>query len=405
MSGKLEYGMVCVNTEAPKAYLFVVKYTDPATSTQQFDFTADGPGFDESFPLGNGDFQGFEVDPGAYTVTEAGQPGWEIAELYCVNSAHPSQPLYGDRDTGITTITLLDKEVGVCAYTNSQLASLSVDKVTDVASPQGFPFSATSRPAGILPATFSLVGGGTPQLFPDVSAGTEITVTEDVPTATPPRWSLAGIECDGTAADPTYAHDSATVTLGAGEDADCTFFDSQVPSATVQIVKAADPADGTEFNFTAAGADGGVLLADRSFTLKPDGDIDAKTLTVYPNESGEQFRFAEPAVPADWNLTGIECVDEGSPVGTPDFTAAGGHVDVAINPGATITCTFRNRKDATLTVIKEAPDDPQKSFGFSWDADTPTTFSLKDQQTNEATGLERKAVTRCGRPTCRRTGI
>ncbi len=392
VSGKLEYGadVICtyVNTQdPPKAYLFIAKYTDPATSTQQFDFTAEGPSFDESFPLGNGDFQGFEVDPGAYTVTEAGQPGWEITELYCVNSADPSQPVYGDPDTGVTTITLLNKEVGVCVYTNSQLASLSVDKVTDSVSLQEFPFSAASVPSGILPATFPLTGGGTPQLFSDVSAGTKVTVTEDVPTATPPRWTLADIRCDGTAADPTYTADSATVQLGAGEDADCTFFDSQVPPATVQIVKAADPADGTEFGFTAQGAEGGVLAPDRTFTLTPDGDIDVKTLTVYPTESGEQFTFAEPTVPADWKLTGIACVDGGTPVGTPDFTAAGGHVDVAIEPGATITCTFSNTKDATLTVIKEAPDDPQKSFDFLWNADTPATFSLKDQQTNQATGL------------------
>lgn len=398
VSGDLEYGadVVCtyVNTqEPPKAYLFVAKYADPATSTQQFDFTAIGPNFDEVFTLEDGDFAGFEVDPGTYTVTEAATPGWEITELYCVNSTNPTQPVYGDPDTGVTTIALLDKEVGVCAYTNSQLASLAVDKVTDVASLQEFPFTAISQPAGILPATFTLIGGGTPQAFSGISAGTEITIKEDVPTATPPRWSLADIECDGTANSPSYAVDGASVTLGAGEDADCTFFNSQVPPATVQIVKAADPADGTEFNFTAAGADGGVLLADRSFTLKPDGDIDVKTLTVYPNESGEQFRFAEPTVPADWNLTDVACVDEGSPVGTADFTAAGGHVDVVISPGATITCTFGNRSDATLTVIKEAPHDPQQSFDFSWDADTPAMFSLKDQGTNQATGLEPNAYT------------
>lgn len=399
VTGDLDYGadVVCtyVNTqEPPKAYLFVAKYTDPAGSTQEFDFTAEGgTDFDEGFSLVDGDFAGFEVDPGPYTVTEAGTPGWEITELYCVNSSNPSQPLDGDRDTGVTTITLENGEVGVCVYTNSQLASLSVDKVTDVASAQEFPFTATSIPAGIQPGTFPLIGGGTPQLFSGITAGTEITVTEDVPTATPPRWSLDDIECDGTVADPSYAVDGVSVTLGAGEDAECTFFDSQVPPATVQIVKAADPADATTFNFTASGADGGVLVPDRSFSLKPAGDIDVKTLTVYPTESGEQFRFAEPTVPADWNLTDIACVDEGSPVGTPDFTATGGHVDVTLSPGATITCTFRNTKDATLTVIKEATDDPQKSFDFTWDAGTPTTFSLKNQESKQANGLEADTYT------------
>ncbi len=393
VTGDLGYGadVVCtyVNTRDPSpAYLFVMKNTDPADSSATFDFNAtDGAAFDEDFSLGGGDYQGFEVNPGTgtvdYTVSEAGKPGWRLTELDCVKNTDPSDLQGGDLDTGGVTITLGEGEVGVCVFENQQLGTLSVDKVTDVASAREFDFTAT----GVTPGTFSLTGGGSPQVYAGIVAGTVITVTEDVPTAAPDRWSLSDITCDGTTG-PAYdlATGEASFTMGAGEDVDCTYSDVKVPAATVQIVKAADPADGTQFAFAASGDDGGVSPADESFTLAPDGDIAVKTMTVHPAADGESFRFAEPGpLPAGWNLTDIECVNGGDVVGSTDFTAAGGHVDVNIDPGDTITCTFTDVKDATLTVVKEAPDDPSQDFDFEWTAGAD--FTLRDQQSRSATGL------------------
>src|SRR5690606_16014174 len=119
----------------------------------------------------------------------------------------------------------------------------------------------------------------------------------------------------------------------------------------------------------------------------PDGDIAVKTMTVHPAEGGEAFTFTEPpqTMPANWNLDSIECVSGGTSTGTA--TLGAGKIDVTINPGDTLTCTFTDRKDATLTVVKEAPDDPAQSFDFDWTAQTPGTFSLKDQESRTETGM------------------
>ena len=177
-----------------------------------------------------------------------------------------------------------------------------------------------------------------------------------------------------------------------------------MPEATVEIVKAADPADGTSFDFTASGADGGVVpdpadecdpvvAGQACFTLTPDGGPDSKTMTVYPAEGGETFTFAEPSVPDDWNLDEIVCTDNGSDTGDADFTAAGGHIDVTIEPGDTVVCTFTDREDATLTVVKHAPDDTEQSFDFDWNPLVPNTFSLKDGESLQETGLAPGNVT------------
>ncbi|MFN8213812.1 MAG: hypothetical protein U0R27_09240 [Candidatus Nanopelagicales bacterium] len=380
-----------MNTKEPaQAYLFVLKSTDPAGATADFDFTATGFDLDASFTLtGDGDFAGFEVDPGfggqTYTVTELPKTGWRLTELDCVKSSDPSTPIPGDLGTGEVDITLLQGEVGVCVYENQKLGTLSVNKVTSVESPTTeFDFDAT----GVTPDFFSLTGGGAPQVYTGIAPGTEVVVTEDVPTDAPERWSLTDLVCDGAQTwSKNLAQAKATVTVGAGEDVDCTFTDTRVPDATVQIVKVADPADGTLFNFTASGADGGVDLPDQSFSLAPDGDIAVKTMTVHPAEGGEAFTFTEPpqTMPANWNLDSIECVSGGTSTGTA--TLGAGKIDVTINPGDTLTCTFTDRKDATLTVVKEAPDDPAQDFDFSTTLPSSAAFQLRDQESRIGTGL------------------
>ena len=389
VDGSLTYGddVVCtyVNTKVPaKAYLFVLKLTDPQDATATFDFTATGPDLDEAFALAGGDYTGFEVDPGfggqTYTVTEADKAGWKLIELDCVVSTDPATIVPGDLDTGEVSVDLLEGEVAVCVYENQKLGTLTVDKVTDVQSTFVFPFEAT----GVTPTQFDLTGGGAPQVFEDIPVGTEVSITEDVPTAAPDRWSLSSIECIGSATPAQIVGATATVQIGAGEDVGCTFKDAQVPSATVQIVKAADPADGTQFDFLAEGADGGVMPSDYSFSLTPDGGPADRTFTVYPAFGGENFTFTEEALPANWNLDSITCLDDGTPVGTADLNAR--KIDVEIDPGDSVTCTFSNREDATLTVVKEAPDDPTQEFDFEW-TPTPNTFSLLDQEFRTAEGL------------------
>ncbi len=400
----LDYGadVVCryVNTkEAAAAYLFVVKNTDPATSPQEFEFTATGnnqspPNLNETFSLTGGDYQGFEIDPGfapgeEYTVTEALVAGWRIAELDCVVSTDPETIVDGDVNTGEVTVPVEQGEVAVCVYENQKLGSLSVNKITDVTSATEFDFTATSEPAGITPGEFTLTGGGSPQVFQDIVPSTIVEISENVPTDAPDRWQLSNIECTGTDTPPTFPDaDTVSITVGAGEDVSCSFIDTKVPESTVQVIKVADPADGTVFGFTAdaPGDTAAVREADRAFDLAPDGGPAEHTVTVYPTPGGQSFTFGEDLpLPEDWNLLAIECTDNGVDVGTEDLGA--GTIDVTIEPGHNLVCTFTDREDATLTIVKEAEDDPTLEFDFEWNAGANFSMS-QDSSPTTPPGLE-----------------
>ena len=387
----LGYGadIVCtyVNTKVPpKAYLFVLKNTDPQDAAGTFGFTATGPDLDEQFPLTGGDYQGFEIDPGAggqdYTVTEAAKDGWKLTEAQCFLSSDPGAGITGPGPHSVT-VKIKAGEVAACVFDNQKFGTLTIDKVTDVASATEFPFTAT----GVTPDTFSLTGGGAPQVYQDIPAGTEISITEQVPTDAPDRWELSSIACDGSQTVPVIQGETATIKVGAGEDVECTYSDAKVPAATVAIVKSADPADGTPFPFSAHGQDSGsVKPADETFNLTPTGGPDEKVLTVYPRAAGETFTFTEVQLPQNWNLDDITCEDAGKPVGTADLGAR--TIDVNIDPGDTITCTFTDRMDATLTVVKEAPDDPKVDFSFVTTLPAPARFTLRDQQSRTQEGLD-----------------
>ena len=135
-------------------------------------------------------------------------------------------------------------------------------------------------------------------------------MTEAVP---PAPFSLGDISCNDN--DSTGDNDARTATfnLDPGEDITCTFVN--VLPGTITITKVADPEDGTDFDFTTAGAG----LSD--FTL--DDDTDG---TLPNNESflslspGSDYRVDETPV-TGWDLASIDCNVTGvGTSATPDGT-------------------------------------------------------------------------------------
>ena len=402
----LQYGddVVCtfVNTKAPdKAHLFVLKNTDPADASQLFDFTAIGEDLDESFTLAGGDFAGFEIDPGiegkTYTVTEGPLPSrWNLTELDCVLSTDPETVFDGNLNSRSVDVTIAAGEVAVCVFANQKDAQVTINKVTDEASEQLFDFTAAIDSGD--PDPFSLAGGES-KSYTGIAPGASVAINETVPSVVP-RWQFQSVTCVG-GESPSYDDTFVQFTVSAGAEAECTYVNHKVPSASVQIVKSADPADGTSFDFSASGADGGVVPepgdecdpvvpGQACFSLAPDGAPATKDLTVYPKVGGENFTFTEGSLPEGWNLDDVTCLDNGTPVGSPDRPAQ--KIDVSIEPGDSLVCTFTDRADASLTIIKSAPDDPALDFDFAWGLD-PATFQLADGESRTATGLEPGSVT------------
>ena len=369
-----------VNTKDPlrPALLTVTKTANPGGELD-FDFTVSGVGLTTVGQQGSTTFalnppaaatRQLTVHPvedppegNTYTIDEAIPSGWVLRSLSCavVTASGASSTVTGDTTTGSVDVALEPGGTGSCVYDNEELATLTVTKLANPDDGTVFDFSAT----GASPGSFQL-GNGDSQVFTGLAAGTTVQVTEDVPTDAPDRWTLVGITCTGNSNPVTRAPaDSPTigVTLAAGEDVTCTYSDARVQPALITVTKSASPPDGTAFGFTLSGDGGGVLPADASFALAPDGGPAATTVRVHPPVGGETYTLEEIRTgqqAQEWQLTDVTCNRSGDGVATANPAA------FELLPGDSISCAFVNRRNARLSVLKIAPDDPSIRFPIAW---------------------------------------
>jgi len=196
------------------------------------------------------------------------------------------------------------------------------------------------------------------------------TATETVPAG----WTLTDITCSGDTIAPNSSDAGATATFNAqsGETITCVFTNTK--DAKVTIVKDAVPNDAQDFGFT--GSFGAFSLDDDANATLPN----STTFTVSAGNFGAKT-VTEAAV-AGWSLTDITC-SEGSDQGA---TAT-----LQVDPGDDITCTFTNKKDAHVTIVKDAVPNDAQDFGFTGSFGA---FALDDD--GDATLLNSKTFTVSG---------
>jgi uncharacterized repeat protein (TIGR01451 family) len=190
--------------------------------------------------------------------------------------------------------------------------------------------------------------------FDNIDPGTYEVSEIDIPGG----WRLVDIDCDD--ANSTGDGATATIRVGQTEHVTCTFTNEQ--DGRIVTVKETDP-DGSPQSFGfAASWDGG---DEPDFSLT-DGQS---------NDSGllEPGTYAvEELTPYGWDLTAVSC-DDGSD-----------NDEIDLDPGETVTCTFSNRQEGKIIVVKQTnPDGDPQSFAFSasYDADG---FNLSDGQSNDS---------------------
>ena len=326
----------CVFTNTKLASISIDKVTVPGGSLTPFTFSATGGLLPASFSLTDAATpQVFvNVTPGvAYTITESVPAGWalETTGPGCVET------------TDGVTVTPAPGEVVSCIFRNTNLAVITINKVTVPAGdPTAFDFAASG---GLTPASFDLADGES-QVF-DASPGVAYTITESVP----PGWSLAtsGTDCVATT-------NGVTVTPVAGQVVSCTFTNTKL--ATIAIDKVTLPSgDPTSFGFTATGGLDPFSLTDAA---------EPQVLEVLP---GQPYTITE-SVPPGWSLatSGTGCV------------ATTNGVTVTPVAGQVVSCTFTNTKLATIAIDKVTnPSGDLTSFAFSTTGGlTPPTFNLAD---------------------------
>jgi len=306
--------VTCTFTNQREGDITIIKNTVGANGTFQYVSGALGDfGITTVANTGSQSFTG--LSPGAYDVAEIIPAGWNLTDLVC---ADPNGNSVIDVAAGTVTINLDPGESISCTFTNTQLATLIVQKITDPAgSTQSFSFT------GAL-GNFNLLDGqsNSGDLAPGVYSVAEIV---------PAGWQLASATCDDGSA-------VSAIDLAAGETVTCTFVNSV--NASITIVKNTIGNDGS-FEFTSS------TLSPSPFTIATSGNTGSQSFGPLP---AGVYDVGE-TVPAGWDLISSTC-DNDSPVNA-----------INLNGGDNVTCTFTNRQRGTLIVqkIAQGGDD---TFGF-----------------------------------------
>jgi len=140
----------------------------------------------------------------------------------------------------------------------------------------------------------------------------------------------------------------------------------------VDIEKEAIPSDGTDFDFTCTGGDGGDCGNNAEFTLM---DSDGEDISL--GGQGSLATVVED-VPEGWELDDISCT---APDGiTFDFNAVDNGVVINCSAVQTTlgTCTFRNIKQCSITIEKKALADNGTLFDFTAPGSSDPNFALEN---------------------------
>ena len=333
--------ITCVFTNTKLAVITITKVTDPDPdpSLTTFSFTAIGGLTPANFNLQNGDTQSFSaVSPGTYEVTETVPSGWSLTSS-C------------DNGNPIDNIAVAAGDQVTCIFTNTRLATVTIEKVTDPApDPSLTTFSFTAI-GGLSPANFNLQNGDT-QSFSGVSPGT-YEVTETVPSG----WSLTSSCDNGSAID--------NILVNAGDDITCVFTNTAA-LGTIIVEKVTSPAgDPTNFTFNP----GGGLTPATPFILTHGTNKTFSNVKI-----GSGYSVTE-TVPSGWSLA-TSC-DNGS---VED--------NISVGVGETVTCTFTNTKLAVITITKVTdPASDPTVFGFTANGGLSSPFNLTDGASQVFTGV------------------
>ena len=302
-----------------------------------FNIVIDG---NSAIPISDGVSTGFVTVTNGSTVSisenSSGLPKFTNISYQCIDglgnlvatgdAVRNSSSLATFSVTVPNSTTSLENQL-TCTLFNIKKASLLLSKTTTNGD-NTTAFSYTVNANGAV-STASLTGGGSTEVILGKKFSGTVIITETVPLG----WTLQSSSCVNLDGNPvtTSGTNPITVTLAQGDNVLCSFINAPAPGVII-IDKQTNPSlDPTSFIFT---PDYGA-----SFTLS-DADV--------PNNSGlipPGVYSVSEALPVGWTLNNASCND-GSPV-----TA----IDLASNE--TVTCTFVNDRNPTLTLLKTVVND------------------------------------------------
>jgi hypothetical protein len=273
---------------------------------------------------------------GTYTVLELGPAfGWDLTDIDCLATGAMTT-----RSGNTITIVLSSGGAASCTFVNDlQEGRILVDKATNPAgSTETFGFNPSWG------ENFTLTDG---QPLHDSGLILDPRLPHSVAEAvSPPGWVLTDASCTDDGGPPS------NITLSEGETVTCTFTNTQ--NGRIVVSEQTNP-NGSSQIFTFTRSYGG------DFSLA-DGETHNSGFTLTPGT----YSVSENPV-AGWDLTSATCSDGSAPAA------------ISLSPGETVTCTFNNTEQGSITIMLDVvPDDPQ-DFSFSTVGGlSPPAFTLDD---------------------------
>ncbi|MCP4002329.1 MAG: hypothetical protein GY727_15590 [Gammaproteobacteria bacterium] len=143
-----------------------------------------------------------------------------------------------------------------------------------------------------------------------------------------------------------------------------------IGQADIIIVQKTVPDSGQNFDFELSSNISGVT----NFTLDDDsGSIDVPSTKTFPVLGGAPLSvYTVSQTPVAGYNTTITCVGGNT-------TISGASVDIQLDGGETVTCTFTSRKLATIVVVQDTVPNAAQDFSFSIGGGlSPANFNLDD---------------------------
>lgn len=298
--------VTCTFVNTKRGEIIIEKQTNPDGSLEDFGFSTS---YSADFYLTDGqqNMSGL-LEPGAYSVSELDELGWDLTSATCDDGSSPSN------------IGLDAGETVTCIFTNTQRGVIVVEKVT-VGGFGTFDFTSTQLGAFSLTTTDEGQAGKDSQTFSDLIPGSygvaETVVDGD-------EWDLTSATCDDD-----DSSDPASITLDPGETVTCTFENTK--RGKIIVVKQTLP-DGASATFGFSG--------DLDGTIGDGGSLESEFLVAGTYSATE----ADPA-PLGYKLVSIVC-DDGSSSMVSSGDLATRTATFQLEAGETVTCTFTNSTGA-----------------------------------------------------------
>lgn len=317
----------------------------------------------------NGQTEAVELANGTYSVTETVKPGYSVLSGVCTGANNN-----GTRSNNVISgIQLGSDNIVSCTFINKlNTGSITIIKDAQPNDAQNFAFTTS---AGL--SNFNLDDDSDPNLsntkvFSNVSAGT-YEVTEGVTSG----WSLTGLTCTGAPnSSVSLANRKATIVLGAGENATCTFTNAK-DTGTITINKVVVPSnDAGKFNLQIDGSTAGT-----GANVGHGGTTGAITVTTGSHTVGETA--GTNTVLGNYTTSIVCDTQQGS----------GTSLQVSVTKGQNLVCTITNTLNkGSIKVNKLYDADANGTYesvnpaAFTWSLDGAGTNTMGSTVSNITPG-------------------